>query len=285
MQDERTGPGIGIAFTLGRRTFLVHEERADQEYHLVGVERRFDEGLVVVAAILEGFAQVGRVSLVKLLAGLTDGDRGEAVSVNAKLLCQSLVGVGVDGKAALRIVVMDDDAMILHENDGGNLTSLFPDAAKLVADGKGQICAGIGVGDPAPGVVRAVERLFRDLAAGGRAGGEICGDAVGVADKGLENGVEAGLDGGAQCVHALDELRVFLCAGGAELFNVGQLRRLVAVVEAAERFIVEHGVGLVRTDIRQAVAGGLDGHKTVGQLDGGVAAAALHIVGACARSL
>ena len=180
---------------------------------------------------------------------------------------------------------MNDDAVILHENDGGNLTSLFLDAAKLVADGKGQICAGIGVGDPAPGVVRAVERLFRDLAAGGRAGGEICVDAVGVADKGLENGVEAGLDGGAQCVHALDKLRVFLCAGGAELFNVGQLRRLVAVVEAAERFIVEHGVGLVRTDIRQTVAGGLDGHEAVGQLDGGVAAAALHIVAAAAGSL
>ncbi len=191
----------------------------------------------------------------------------------------------MDGKRRVRIVVMDDDAVVLHENDGWDLTRLFFHAAQLVADGEGQICAGVGVGHPAPGIAGSGKRLRRDRTAGRGAGGKIGIDAVRVHDKRFENRVKSRFDGRPQIGKAVNVPDVGFRAGRALFFHVRKLGRLGREIELAQIGAIQNGIRLVRTDIAQAEAGGLDRHQPAGQLDGRVAAAALHIVGACARSL
>lgn len=73
--------------------------------------------------------------------------------------------------------------------------------------------------------------------------------------------------------------------GRSPLFHVRKRGRLGREIEIAQISPVQNGIGLIRADVRQAEAGGFDRHQAAGQLDGGVASAALHIVGACARCL
>ena len=76
---------------------------------------------------------------------------------------------------------------------------------------------------------------------------------------------------------------------------------LEEIMDCIEGDTIQTGTALVEEDMAQTIrgertetnatgeppaeAGGLDRHQPAGQLDGGVAAAALHIVGACARRL
>ena len=191
----------------------------------------------------------------------------------------------MDAQALVGIVAVGDQAVIDHENRGGTAAGFLFDAVQLVADGEGQPRAGIGVGHDAPGVIRAGERLFNDGGALLRAGGQIGVDAVAVGDVGIQQRVKARLDRGAQRVQALDGQRVFLRPGGAGLLDVLEIGGIALQIEAAQRRVIEHGVGPVFADVLQAVARGLDGHQAAGQLDGGVAAAALHIIGARADAL
>ena len=90
--------------------------------------------------------------------------------------------------------------------------------------------------------------------------------------------METGLHRGAQRGEAVDGPGIGLGLLAAGLFHIAERLGVAAVIEAAQRFIVQHGIGLVRADVLQAIARGLDGHEAAIQFDGGVAAAALHVV-------
>ena len=180
---------------------------------------------------------------------------------------------------------MDDDAVVLHEDDGRDFAGFGFHAAQLVADGEGQVRAGVGVGHPAPGVICPGKCLRRDRTAGGGAGGQIGIDAVRVHHEGFQDGVKARFDGRPQVGKAVNMPDIGLGTGGALFFHVRKRGRLGREIEIAQISPVQNGIGLIRADVRQAEAGGFDRHQPAGQLDGGVASAALHIVGACARRL
>lgn len=163
-------------------------------------------------------------------------------------------------------------------------SSLFH-AAQLIADGEGQIRARIGVGHPAPGVIGSRKCLRRDRTAGCGAGRKVGIDAVRVHHEGFQDGVEARFDGRPQIGKTVDMAHVRFRAGRALFFHVRKRGRLGREIEIAQISPVQNGIGLVRADIAQTEAGGFDRHQSAGQLDGGIASAALHIVGACARSL
>ena len=122
------------------------------------------------------------------------------------------------------------------------------------------------------------KRFGNDLAAVFGAGGEVGIDAVGMRHIGIQQGVEARFHRGAQRFHALNALCGGLCLGGTGLFHILKVGRLAAVVKAAQCGVVKHRVGLVDFNVLQAETGGLDGHERIIQLDGGIAAAALHVV-------
>ena len=180
---------------------------------------------------------------------------------------------------------MGDQAVVLHEDGRRTLAGLLFHAGQLIADGEGEPRAGIGVGNHAPAVVRVRQRLFHDLAALHAARRQVGVDAVAVGHVGVQDGVEARLHAGTQRRKALDGLGDLLRLGGAGLLHVLEVGGVGAVVEAAQGLVVQHGVGLVHLDVLQAEAGGLDGHVAALQLDGGVAAAALHVVRAAAHGL
>ena len=71
-------------------------------------------------------------------------------------------------------------------------------------------------------------------------------------------------------------------AGRSPLFsNVRKRRRIGQLsIEIPQINPVSTALRLIRTDIGQTEAGGLDRHQPARRLDGGVASAALHIVGA-----
>lgn len=198
---------------------------------------------------------------------------------------QPLVRVGVNGERGIRIVVMDDDAVVLHENDRWSFARLFFHAAQLIADGEGQIRARIGVGHPAPGVIGSRKCLRRDRTAGCGAGRKVGIDAVRVHHEGFQDGVKARFDRRPQVGKAANMPDIGLGTGGALFFHVRKRGRLGREIEIAQISPVQNGIGLIRADVRQAEAGGFDCHQPTGQLDGGISAAALHIVGACARRL
>ena len=180
---------------------------------------------------------------------------------------------------------MDDDAVVLHENDGRDFARLFFHAPQLVADGEGQVRTGIGVGHPAPGVICSGERLCRDRTAGCGAGRKVGIDAVRVHHEGFQDGVKARFDGRPQVGKAVNVSDIVLGTGGALFFHVRKRGRLGREIEIAQISPVQNDIGLIRADVRQAEAGGFDRHQPAGELDGGISAAALHIVGACARRL
>ena len=97
--------------------------------------------------------------------------------------------------------------------------------------------------------------------------------------------METGLHGGAQGLQALDLPDIGFGKGRAFLFHICHGLRLVFAIEPPQGFIVQHRVGLVRTDIAEAEAGGLDGHQAVLQLYGCIAAAALDIISPAAGGL
>ena len=180
---------------------------------------------------------------------------------------------------------MGDQAVVLHEDGRRALAGLLFHAGQLIADGEGEPRAGIGVGHHAPAVGRVRQRLFHDLAALHAAGRQVGVDAVAVGHVGVQDGVEARLHTGTQRRQALDGPGDLLGLGGAGLLHVLEVGGVGAIVEGAQGLVVQHGVGLVHLDVLQAEAGGLDGHVAALQLDGGVAAAALHVVRADAHGL
>ena len=113
--------------------------------------------------------------------------------------------------------------MVLHQDHSRDAARRVLHTRKLTADGERQICAGIRIRHPAPAVIRTGERLFRDLAAGGRAAGEVRVDAVRVADKFAQDRMEARLHGRTQRGQALDLLCVFPGKGRALLLHVCKL--------------------------------------------------------------
>ena len=173
---------------------------------------------------------------------------------------------------------MHNQAVALHENDGGALARFLLHALELIADGKGQAAAGVDVADEPPCVIRACKRPGDDLAAVFSAGGEVRIDAVRMRYIGIQQGMEARLHRGAQRFHAFNMLRSSFCLGGTGLFHVLKVGRLAAVVEAAQRGVVKHRVSLVDFNVLQAETRGLDGHERIIQLGRSVAAAALHVV-------
>ena len=209
---------------------------------------------------------------------LTDGNGGEIAVDLAEGGGDAVVDVGVDAQALVGIVVVGDQAVVLHEDDGGTAAGFLLDAGEFIADGEGEACAGIDVGHEAPGVVRAGKGFGDDFAAILGTGGEVGVDAVAVGDIGVQQRMEARLDRGTQLSHALYGLdggpRLF-AAGLLHVFKVGHF---AAKVEGAQGVAVQHGICLVHLNVLQAVAGGLDGHQTALELDGGVAAAALNVV-------
>ena len=274
------GDGLSVFENL-----FIEEERVRQEDHLVGIQRLGHQKFLRIAAGLELICQIRHVGGINTGGHFTHGDLGERRAGQAEHAGQPFVCIGVDGKRGIRVIVMDDNAVVLHENDGRNLAGFFFYAAQFIPNGEGQVCTGIGVGHPAPGVIGSRECLCRDWTAGCGTGGEIGIDAVRVHHEGLEDGMEARLDRRTQVGKTVNMAHVGLCAGGALFFNVRKRRRIGCQIEIPQISPVQHGISLIRTDIGQTEAGGLDRHQPAGQLDGGVASAALHIVGACARRL
>ena len=121
--------------------------------------------------------------------------------------------------------------------------------------------------------------LWRYDAARGRAAGEIGIYAVGMEHKGSEYRVKPCLDRGTQVGKRVYMPHVRLRPCRACLFNVLKLRRFGVEIKTSQIGAVHDGIRPVDPDILQAEAGGLYRHKSAGQLDGGVAAAALNIVG------
>ena len=97
--------------------------------------------------------------------------------------------------------------------------------------------------------------------------------------------MKARFDGRPQVGKAVNMPDIGLGTGGALFFHVRKRGRLGREIEIAQISPVQNGIGLIRADVRQTEAGGLDRHQSAGELDRGISAAALHIVGACARSL
>ena len=128
---------------------------------------------------------------------------------------------------------MDDDAVVLHENDGRSFARLFFHAPQLVADGKGQIRAGISIRYPAPRISGSGKCLRRDRTAGCGAGRKVGIDAVRVHHEGFQDGVEARFDGRPQIGKTVDMAHVRFRAGRALFFHVRKRGRLGREIKIA----------------------------------------------------
>ena len=104
-------------------------------------------------------------------------------------------------------------------------------------------------------------------------------------DVGFQNRVEACFHRGTQGLQTVDDLGVLFGAIGTSSFHIFKICRLVVIVKLAQRFVIQNGIGALGRYIGKTIAGGLDGHEAIFQLDGGVAAATLHIVGSAADGL
>ena len=97
--------------------------------------------------------------------------------------------------------------------------------------------------------------------------------------------MEPRLDGWPQVGKTVNMAHVRFRAGRALFFDVRKLGRFGREIEIPQIRAVQHGICLIRVDIGQTEAGCLDRHQPTGELNRRVPAAALHIVGACARRL
>ena len=181
-QLARFAAGDGLS---GSKRFLIQIERIRQEDNLVGIQRLRHEKFLRVAAGSELTCQIRHIGGVNACGHFAHGDLREACTGQAEHPCQPLVCVSVNRKRGIRVVVMDDDAVVLHQNHRRDFTRLSFHTPQLVADGEGQVRAGVGVGHPAPGVICPGKCLRRDRTAGGGAGGQIGIDAVRVYNEGL----------------------------------------------------------------------------------------------------
>ena len=164
-QLARFAAGDGLS---GSKRFLIQIERIRQEDNLVGIQRLRHEKFLRVAAGSELTCQIRHIGGVNACGHFAHGDLREACTGQAEHPCQPLVCVSVNRKRGIRVVVMDDDAVVLHQNHRRDFTR-----------------AGVGVGHPAPGVICPGKCLRRDRTAGGGAGGQIGIDAVRVYNEGL----------------------------------------------------------------------------------------------------
>ena len=128
---------------------------------------------------------------------------------------------------------MDDDAVVLHENDGRSFARLFFHAPQLVADGEGQVRPGISIRHPAPRISGSGKCLRRDRTAGRGAGGKVGIDAVRMYNERLEDGVEARFDGRPQIGKAVDMAHIGFRAGRALFFHVRKRGRLGREIKIA----------------------------------------------------
>ncbi|MPN29611.1 hypothetical protein SDC9_177064 [bioreactor metagenome] len=103
--------------------------------------------------------------------------------------------------------------------------------------------------------------------------------------KRAQQRMKARLDGGTKRGKALHRDGVCLRLFGTRLFGILKVACFVSTIKRTDRGIIHHRIRAVRLHIAQAKAGGLDRHEALIQLDGSVAAAALHIVPPCARAL
>ena len=128
---------------------------------------------------------------------------------------------------------MDDDAVVLHQNHRRDFTRLSFHTPQLVADGEGQVRAGVGVGHPAPGISGSGKCLRRDWTAGCGAGRKVGIDAVRVHHEGFQDGVKARFDGRAQVGKAVNMPDIGLGMGGALFFHVRKRGRLGREIKIA----------------------------------------------------
>ena len=203
LHEQLAGFAAGDGLS-GSKRFLIQIERIRQEDHLVGIQRLRHEKFLRVAAGSELTCQIRHIGGVNACGHFAHGDLREACTGQAEHPCQPLVCVSVNRKRHVRIVVMDDDAVVLHENDGRSFAGFFFHAAQLIADGEGQIRAGIGIGHPAPRISGSGERLRRDRTAGCGAGRKVGIDAVRVHHEGFQDGVKARFDGRPQVGKAVN---------------------------------------------------------------------------------
>ena len=257
---------------------LILEIGAGEEHHLIGVQRLGDQLLLGVLAADQLTLEVGSRGSVNATCQFFYANGREGIFCKTELGSQPHVGICVNGKGRQGIVVVDNDAVVLHKDHSGDFAGHLFYPCHLVTNGKGKLGAGVLIVHPAPAVGSVLECLGGDFLALYRAGGKVGIHAVGVKHIGLQNGVEAGLHRGTQQGQALDGLDVILGALSAGLFAILKILGVMLPVESAQGIAVQQGKGVVHFNVLQAEAGGLDSHCAVFQLYRGVSAAALHVV-------
>ena len=254
-------------------------EGVRKEHHLIGVKRSLQEEVLVIDAGGDPFREERAVGFQKSFGRPAQRERRERAEIHTEGRRDAAAGILVKAKAFVRIVVVGDDAVVLEEEDAGTFPAIRFDAPQLVADGESEPGARIDIGNDSDGVAGPFEGFSDDGVAFGRTGREVGPDGMRVRHVSVQKGVEARLHGRAQRLQTVDRPDACLCALRPRLLDVGERRRVRFEVEPAQGGAVEDDVRAVGTDVRKPKAGGLDGHEAAVQLDGGVAAAALDIVG------
>ena len=173
---------------------------------------------------------------------------------------------------------MDDYPVVLHKQHGRDFPRRLLDAIHFPPNRKREPRTRVDIRHHAPRKLRSFEDIVQYCLHLDRATGHVGIDAVAVDDKLPEQRMKPRFHGRPQRGYSLRHHGRCLRQLRTGFFRVFKIRRFVAAIERADGGVVHHRVRRIRHDVAQAKSGCLHRHEPVVQLDGGVSAAALHIV-------